>query len=456
MNKKTIDFRNDSKTIAANFGTPTYIVYEEILKKNYKRFYSSFKQNWRNTMVAYSVKTNYLPAIVSILHSKGANMEVVSGFELYLASETGVPPSKIIFNGPSKTLEELDFAIRKGVFLINADSLTELQRINKLGKQYGKVIDVGIRVNVGTAILRRFGIPLEYAEEVFKYSSKLENIKVRGVHTHLGTNISRTEPYVWALDKLLRLVRNLQEIDITIDLLDIGGGFPAHGVGSWGSDRTNLIIDALSEKLSKRKLGFMSRLLALFKSEKPEFHEAPPIETYAKNICTKLKEKLYEYNLPPLLLVLEPGRCVVNSAVTLLVRVVDIKNFREKWVMVDGGTNLVKTLGFEVHRVLNVTNEGTNVETVKLAGPLCYEGDILRKIAKMSVVNEGDVIEIFDVGAYSISQSTQFIKPRAGVVLVRESGDLVEVRRRESYRDLIRLDAPFFGKFRHHRKEISD
>lgn len=442
MKKQIIDFRSDARRIAADFGTPTYVVYEKILKENYEHFYSSFKEYWDRVVVAYSVKTNYVPAILSILHSQGASIEIVSGFELYLALKTGVPPSKIIFNGPSKTLEELDLAVRNGVFLINADSVSELQKINKLGKQHGKVVEVGIRVNP-VETWKKFGIPLEYAEEAFKYASKLKNVKVRGIHAHVGTNILHTELYVLTLDKLLRLMRNLQKIDITIDFLDIGGGFPAHGVGRWGGFLRNSIIDALSARLPRWKLSFLTKSLAAFKSEKPVFHHTPAIETYAKSICAKLKEKLHEYSLPAPFLILEPGRCIVNDAVTLLVRVVDVKNFEEKWVMVDGGINLARTLEFEVHRVLNVTNKGKKIETVKLAGPLCYGGDILCRSAKMSVASEGDVIEIFDVGAYSISQSMQFIKPRASVVLVRESSDIMEVRRRESYRDIMRLDAPF-------------
>ena len=441
MNRLTLDFRNDAKKIVATFGTPTYVVYERILKENYKRFYDSFKENYNKVMVAYSVKTNYLPAILSILRSQGASMEVVSGFELYLAFKIGVPPNKIVFNGPSKTTKELDYAIRKGTLLINADSTSELQKINKLGKKHGKKIDVGIRVNIETITWKKFGIPLEYAEEAFEFASRLKNIKVRGLHVHIGTNISTVKPYVWTLDSLLKLMRRLRDIGIDIDFLDIGGGFPSGGVGKW-ADR-DFFIDVLSQRIRKSKLRFLTKSLDALKSERPSFPDTPTTETFAKRICNKLKEQLDEYGLPAPLLILEPGRAIVNSAVTLLVRVVDIKNFKEKLVMVDGGINLAPTLAYKPHRIINVTGEGTHFETVTLAGPLCTESDILCRRAEVLPVGEGDIIEVFDVGAYSICQSVQFIKPRASAVLVRENGDIIEVRRREKYKDLIRLDAPF-------------
>jgi diaminopimelate decarboxylase len=434
------NFRNDAKKIAATFGTPTYVVYERLLKENYKRFYDSFEENYNKAMVAYSVKTNYLPAILSILHSKGAGMEVVSGFELYLALKTGVSPSRIIFNGPSKTVEELDFAIKSGILLINADSTSELQKIDKIGNKYGKVIDVGIRINIETITWKKFGIPQEYAEEAYKFASKLKNINVRGLHVHIGTGISNPKPYIWALDHLLKLMRKLRDIGIRIDFLDIGGGFPASGVGRWAA--RDSLIDALSWRLKKSRLRFSTKFVDVLKSEKPRFPNVPTSETFARSICNKLKEKLNEYGLPTPVLILEPGRAIVNTAVTLLVRVVDIKKFKEKLVMVDGGINLVPSLQYEAHRLINVTGKGTNFETVKLAGPLCTETDILCRRAKVLSVNEGDIIEIFDVGAYSICQSVQFIKPRASVVLVRDNGDIIEVRRRENYEDLISLDVP--------------
>lgn len=437
---RLINFRNDAKKIAATFGTPTYVVYERILKESYRHFIDSFKKNYAKVIVAYSIKTNYLPAILSILHSEGASMEAVSGFEVYLALKIGVPPNKIIFNGPAKTLNELDFAIKNDIFLINADSRSELKKIDKIGKKYEKVINVGIRTNIETITWKKFGIPLQYAGEAFKFSSRLKNVKVRGLHVHIGTKVSATKPYVWTLDKLLGLMRKIRKAGIVIDFLDIGGGFAVGGVGkrAYRNFAINVIIP---QWLRKSRLRFLRKPLGLFISKNPVFPRVPTIETYAERICGRLKERLREYSLPAPLLITEPGRAIVSSAVMLLVSVVDVKNLKEKWVMVDGGINLVPSLEFAAHRFLNVTGKEAELEMVKLAGPLCSENDILCERVELPIVSEGDIMEIFDVGAYSISQSRQFIKPRAGAVLVREDGEIVEVRRRENYKDLISLDA---------------
>jgi diaminopimelate decarboxylase len=440
------EFRNDAIKAAGRFGTPAYIIYESQIKKNYERFCSAFKKNWDKVDVSYSVKTNYLPAVVHYLYTLGAKIEIVSEFELHLALKTGIPGDKIIFNGPCKTEEVIDFAVKNGVAQLNADSTAEVERIDRVGKKHGKKIGIGIRINT-EEMWRKFGVPIEHAAEVFLNASRLENVEVRGIHAHIGTNVSPTI-YVTVLERILELMRGLHTSGMSLDFIDLGGGYPVEGQGRWGNPYKNLVINILTIKLQKMKLGKIARMISKFKSDAPVFRDPPPIETFASMIGGALKKGLEQYSLPPPKLLLEPGRYIVNNAAHLLTKVLDIKKFasKPKWVMVDGGTNLAGSTETQAHRVLNVSNDAKETENIILAGPLCHGGDVLSNSATISVPRLGDIIAIFDIGAYNISQSRQFITPRANAVLVRENGEMEEVRRRETYEDILILDSPFLKK----------
>jgi diaminopimelate decarboxylase len=378
------------------------------------------------------------------MHSIGAKIEIVSEFELYLALKTGIPGNKIIFNGPCKTEEVIEFAVKNGVGLINGDSLAELEKIDRVGKRHNKKLGIGIRINT-EEMWRKFGIPIEHAAEIFREASRLENIDVRGIHAHIGTNVSPVI-YVTVLERILKLMRDLHAKGMTLDFIDLGGGYPVAGQGRWGNPSKNLIINMLSIKLQKMKLGKSAKMISRFKSDAPVFKDPPPIETYAEMICGTLKKGVQEYGLSPPQLKLEPGRYIVNNAAHLLTKVLDIKKFASKWVMVDGGTNLAGSTESQAHHVLNVSNDSRETENIILAGPLCHGGDVLSNSASISVPRLGDIVAIFDIGAYNISQSRQFITTRANAVMVRENGDMEEVRRREEFEDVLILDSPFFNK----------
>jgi len=442
-------FRNDAKKVTEQFGTPVYMIYDSQLKQNYNRFCSAFQKHWENVEVSYSVKTNYLPAIVHKMHSIGATIEVVSELELYLALKTGITGNKIIYNGPCKTEKSIDFAVKNGVNYINADSHAELERIDRIGKRHNQKIKAGIRISTEET-WKKFGIPIEQAVEAFKAASRLEHTVVRGIHAHIGANVSPAI-YVTVLGKILGLMHSLCTQGITLEFIDMGGGFPVPGLGRWGNPFRNLMVNILEVNFHKLKLGKIAKMISRYKNYAAEFKPPPDIETYGEMICRTLKQKTKGYDLPPPKLILEPGRYIVSSAVSLLTKVLDIKDYAEKWVMVDGGTNLAGSTETQAHHVLNISNVSEETENVILAGPLCHGGDILSNSAKIAPVSLGNIIAIQDVGAYNISQSRQFITPRANAVMVRENGEMEEVRRPENYEDILVRDAPFFNQTNSHR-----
>jgi diaminopimelate decarboxylase len=438
------EIRSDAKKVAARFGTPVYMIHEIRLKRNYDRFRSAFQKHWENVRVSYSVKTNYLPAVVRKMHAIGTKIEVVSQFELYLALKTGIPGKDIIFNGPCKVQEAIDYAVENGVGIINADSTAELERIDRSGKRHGKKVPAGLRICTPET-WQKFGVPIEHAARAIQEFSARENIAVRSIHAHIGANVNPAI-YVTVLEKILDLMRTLRTQGIALESVDMGGGYPVPGLGRWGNPFKNLMINILAVNFQKLRMGKIAKLISRYHSYEAEFKPPPEIETYGEMIGRTLRQKTEEHGLPPLQLVLEPGRYIVSSAVALLAKVLDIKEYNKKWVMVDGGTNLAGSTETAAHHVGNVSSESEERENIILAGPLCHGGDILSNSARIAPVSLGDIIIIQDVGAYNISQSRQFITPRANAVMVREDGEMEEIRRRESFEDVLILDSPFFDK----------
>jgi diaminopimelate decarboxylase len=444
VDNKDRQWKEDAQKAAARFGTPLYMIHESRLKRDYDRFCSAFQKQWDDTEVSYSVKTNYLPAIVHTMHALGAKIEIVSQMELHLALKTGIPGRDIIFNGPCKMDEAIEQAVRNDVAIINADSTGELERIDRAGQKLGKKVTAGLRIATPET-WQKFGVPIHQAADAILRKASSPNIAIRGIHAHIGANVNPAI-YGTVLEKILDLLRTLRAQGMALEFIDMGGGYPVPGLGRWGNPFKNLMVSILAVNFQKLKMGKIAKAISRRHNYDAEFKPPPEIEAYGETMGRVLRQKTAAHSLPPLKLILEPGRYVVSSAVSLLTRVLEIKNYDKKWVMVDAGTNLAGSTETQAHHVANVTSASPETETVILAGPLCHGGDILSNAARIARVSLGDIILIQDVGAYNISQSRQFITPRAGAVLVRENGEMEEVRRRENFDDVLILDSPFFDK----------
>ena len=397
------------------YGTPLFVISEKQIRSNYKRFYKAFSQRYPKLLIAYSYKTNYLPAVCNILNEEKAGAEVVSGFELYLAKKLGVPSSKIIFNGPAKTKQEIEMLINEGIALVNVDSIDELNRINHIAEKKGKIVDVGIRVkpNIDNFFVwPKFGLDIDkWAFKAFEVASLLKNIKVIGMHAHIGTNIFSPSPYEESIQQMTKLMHKVHsKLGIEFEFIDVGGGFGVPGY------------------------------IPLFPIEE-NIKDPMDIEQFAESICETLLSCLVKYNLPELTLVLEPGRIIITDPVVLLMMVEGTKIIGKntKTVMVDGGLNLIQFAPYYYHRILPVEEKGKERELIDICGPLCMQQDIIGVNREMPVLNRGDFLTVLDAGAYSISLSQQFIKPRPPVILVNGNNKKI-VRKMETYEDIFRLD----------------
>ena len=388
-------------TLRAKYGSPLYVVSEAALRRNIRRFLSAFRSRYPETVVAYSYKTNYVSGICAILHQEGAWAEVVSGFELEHARALGVPGPQIVYNGPHKPVEYLLEAARQGV-RVNADHLEELSHLEEVAKRLARPVKIGLRVNMKLTDTPwdKFGFNLESGQalETCERIHASKRLRLSGFHLHAGTRLADVEIYRAAIEGLLELASTVEREGLgEIEYLDLGGGFV--------SDNT-----------------------------------APGFDAYAEAICGPLNARREGLRRRPLL-ILEPGRAIVDAPVSLLVSVVAVKRTPEgrKLVVVDGGVNLLPAARRFRHDVLAGSRGAAHAENADVVGALCMQDDVLRRDVSLPPVRRGSILIVRHAGAYSISHSTQFIYPRPPVVLVRGKESYV-LRRGERTEDLVRLD----------------
>jgi diaminopimelate decarboxylase len=366
------------------YGTPLFVISEKQARQNYNRLRKAFSR-YPDCLIAYSYKTNYLPAVCNILHQEGAGAEVVSAFELLLAKKLGVLSSKIIFNGPGKSDSEIEMIIDDDIALVNADSIEELES--------------GMDIATGQAF------------KAYQKASELKNLNVVGMHAHIGTQICSTRPYTESIGQMAKLMSKVNaELGIELKFFDIGGGF---GVP-----------------------GFTPLFPTVEKVENPA-----TIEEFGESISKTFLSCIADYNLSEPTLVLEPGRIIITDPALILTMIEGTKVIGEstKTVVVDAGVNLIMFAPYYYHRIVPVVNTERAREAVDVYGPLCMQMDVLGVNRELPVLMRGDFLAIMDAGAYSISLSQQFIRPRPPVVLVN-GGKKMMVRRGETFEDIFRLD----------------
>jgi len=228
----------DLVDLADSYKTPLHVVNTSRLKKNYFNFLDCFTRHYSRIEIGYSYKTNPLPAVISKLHEFGASAEVISHFELWLALRLGVPPEKIIYNGPGKSVESLDIAVKKGIKIINIDSMGEIDTLDTIAEKYGIIQPVGIRVVTSVGWSGQFGLSISSGaawQAVDKIKQK-PHLKLVGLHFHLGTGIKDVTIYLQAIVDVLEFDQKLRrKAGINVKFLDFGGGFGIPSVAPYTS-----------------------------------------------------------------------------------------------------------------------------------------------------------------------------------------------------------------------------
>jgi len=387
--------------------TPFYFVDFDILAKRYSYLKQAFSRTAGETLIAYSYKTNYLPSICDFLSRLGSLSEVVSGLEMKIAKRLGIPGSKMIFNGPVKTEAEIREASRLRLMLVNLDSFNELKILER-NRINGQKINLGVRLSFAPTDHRdesRFGFSVDdgSALKVCRRVARTRGFKLRALHFHLGSVTTELSRFTEAIEQSIGLMRDIEDYAGTkIEYLDVGGGFAL--------ETTPPLLQ--------------------------ETHY-PTLDAYAQTIGRAIAKSARIHGVEVPILIVEPGRALVGPAVQLVSRIISCKQKRNaRYLVVDAGTNLVPSCTYLRHQIRLVGREGLR-RMYCVTGPLCMESDVLSPAAALPRVKEGDIIAIEDVGAYSITFSSQFMRPRpAAFGLV--DGKLVCLAREEIEEDIIR------------------
>ncbi len=405
--------------IADRFGTPLFVTDEERIRGKYRRFYKAFSDFWDDLQVMYAYKANSNLAVCKALQDEGCGADVASLCELKIALETGLEGKKITFNGNNKSREEIELGIKNGV-LFNVDNFRELEIIEELATEMDEEARIGFRVNpnveapthphISTGLRKgKFGIDVQSGKALKAYekASEMRNLKVESIHSHIGSQILDPDPFMEQARKVMEIREEVErETGVELETINLGGG-----------------------------LGIP------YKSDEEEL----PPEVLAAKITSTIEERLSSQNLSEPNLILEPGRFLVADSTLLLGRVGHVKKKEESadWISIDGGMNVLirPSLYGSYHHIelANKMNDEKN-RTYNIAGPLCESGDYLGKGRSLPPAGRGDLIAVYDVGAYGISMANQYnAKPRPGMVTIKSS-KIEMVRKGEKCEYVIRLD----------------
>jgi diaminopimelate decarboxylase len=393
------------------YGSPLYIFSERTIRRAMEDIKRAFSIRYNKVQMAWSYKTNYLDAICRIFHQEGSWAEVVSGFEYDKALRNGVKGENIIFNGPGKSFDELEKAVKNGSF-IHIDNIDELFMLSDVCQRKNLEARVAIRVNMDIGIYPkwdRFGLNYENGEAWDAINRIMINPKLKlvGLHTHIGTYIMSVDAYRIAATKLADLAVSIaQKFDHHISYIDMGGGFASkntlRGAYLSGEDTT------------------------------------PSFDEYAETITSAiLNSQIKPDKLPTL--ILETGRALIESAGYIAGTVQAIKRLSDgkRATIADVGVNFLFTAFWYDHKIYPVNSHSGLVEETTIYGPLCMNIDVLRPSLMFPALKRGDRFVITKTGAYNTTQWMQFIRTRPNVVLIDSNRVVHLIRRAETLEDIV-------------------
>ncbi|HVE15567.1 MAG TPA: diaminopimelate decarboxylase, partial [Chthoniobacterales bacterium] len=409
----------DLSAIADAVGTPAYVYSSETIRTNFRRLDQALAE--LDHSICYAMKANSNLAVLNLLAAEGADFDIVSGGELFRVLKAGGRADRCTFAGVGKTRAEIEFALREGIYCFNVESEAELVFINAIAGEMGAKAPISIRINpdvdAGThkyistgKSQNKFGIGINRFEEVYDIAASLPNLFIRGVQTHIGSQILDPKPFAEAVEKLVPLVQTLKGKHPTIEFFSIGGGI-------------GIVYD-------------------------PALESGDPAWWSAVDHPRRITPEAYAEAVVPLLkpldlkILLEPGRFIVGNAGVLLASVLYVKETPAKtFTVVDAAMNdLIRPALYEGHHEIHPLDKSParKAITMDVVGPVCESGDFFAQDRAIPAVEAGERVALLSAGAYGfVMSSTYNSRPLLPEVLV--DGDHWSViRTRQTYDDLIR------------------
>ena len=413
----------DTVELAERFGTPLYVMDEDHVRDNCRRYLRAFRQGYGDADIAFAGKSFMAAAMCRIAEQEGLLLDVASGGELFTAQVAGYPMEGVIFHGSNKSVDEMQMALDLGVGRIVVDNFLELAQLDELARAARKRATVLLRLTPGIdphthRLIRtgqadtKFGFNIKDGSGVLALRKALDctNVDLRGFHCHVGSQLLDVTTLQQALRIMVRFMAEALEVGFKTSELNLGGG-----------------------------LGI--RYLST--------HQPPTIEEFAARLVAVAKRELARHELEAPKLVLEPGRSIVGEAGTTLYRIGAIKEVRTRkapgsriYVSVDGGlSDNPRPSLYDAKYEAIVANRATSPAdtVVTITGKHC-ETDTLIEDAKIASPTPGDILAVYSTGAYNYSMASNYNRvPRPAVALV-SGGRADVIVRRETLEDLTSHD----------------
>ena len=401
INKNLVIEKIKVQDIAKKYGTPIYCYSYNQLKENINKFKKSFRSF--SPLICFAIKSNTNVNLVKEIKKFGLGADVVSMGELMVALKAGIDPKKIVFSGVGKTSNEINYAIDKKILLINAESESEINEIERIAKSKKKIVNIGIRLNPNTDAKtlkqistgkkeNKFGVDEKTFFNLFNYSKLSKNINLKCLSVHIGSQILDHRPYEKMLKVLDRIIKKSKH---KFEFIDLGGGM------------------GISYEKKNKNLNYQKYNIA--------------IKKFLKNHKSKI--------------IFEPGRSIVGNTGSLISKVTYIKkNNKKDFIILDAAMNdlMRPALYGANHRTLPVIKKGkTSKKIYEFVGPICESTDKFTTLIKFQKLKEKDLIMMCDVGAYGMSLSSNYnVRPKPAEVLIKGSKIKV-IKKRQKLDDLI-------------------
>lgn len=394
------------QNVAAEFGTPCYVYSKKIITQNWHAYYDALKKSGLPYKINYAVKANSNINILKLLAKLDAGFDVVSGGEIDRVIAAGGKASDIVFAGVCKSSAEINHAIDLGIYSFHVESEEELLRINALANHKNKIVNIALRVNPDVTAGshpytstgsrdNKFGIDCSKAVAVYLLAKSLPNINIKGISSHIGSQITTLAPFLNAIEQLLLIIQQLKKHNITLEYIDIGGG-----------------------------LG------VCYQDEIP-----PTPEEYVTAILRKLQDTNLELHI-------EPGRSIVAKAGILLTKVEYLKQTgNNNFAIIDAAMNdLMRPSLYQSYHAIEPIqlNMHKQAQEFAVVGPICETGDFfaLKPTRKLNI-SSGDLLAVRDCGAYGFSMSSNYnTRPRCAEILV-DGNKMQLIRERETIKQLL-------------------
>lgn len=398
-----MDFAN----LAKIYGTPLYVYDFEMITNQYLSLKNAF--NARKSLICYAIKANSNLSILKLLANLGAGFDCVSIGEIKKALICGAKNYKIIFSGVGKNEEEIKFALEKNILMINVESFAELECIEQIAQNLGKIARISVRVNpnidakthpyISTGLSEnKFGVDITSAKKMFLKAKNSPFLEPIGIHFHIGSQLNDAKPILQAANIVSKLLSELKSAEIDIKFFDVGGGV---GIAYSGEQTINLY-------------------------------------EYAQGILKAL-------NGNDITIICEPGRFIVGESGKFITSVIyEKKTQNKRFVIVDGAMNdLIRPSLYGAHHQISQLRESGEKSLCDVVGPICESGDFLAKDVNLAPTKSGDLLVISCAGAYGFCMSSNY-NSRLKVAEVSVVGDTHRlIRRRENFEDLISLEKDY-------------